>query len=229
LGVASSPTLNATLFGGLIRCRVLKVNPMSSKLASLVLDHGPRSATAKIILMCLADRADANGVCFPSRRDIMERSGVSNSSITNHLRDLERDGWLQRKARFNSSTIFRVNVSRLLALAADRQAQRKLPKGFTPFPEDAQPAQPIENKGDATSCHTDATTWHTDATKKHLNLSNNLPIKGKALVFSDKDFDRYLATSKPGETREMWLARMGDTQAPCAVSPSLGFAMSSGQ
>lgn len=199
---------------------------MSSKLASLVLDHGPRSPSAKIILMCLADRADANGVCFPSRRDVMERSGLSNACITNHLRALERDGWLQRKARFNSSTIFRVNVSRLLALAADRQAQRKLPKGFTPFPEDAQPSQPIENKGDATSCHTDASTWHTDATKKHLNLSNNLPIKGKAFIFSDEDFKRYLATSNPGETRAMWLDRMGAKNSPCSVSPVLAFAES---
>ena len=180
---------------------------MSSKLASLVLDHGPRCASAKLILMCLADRADASGVCFPSRRDLMERTGLGATALTVHLRSLEADKWLQRKQRFNSSTVFRVNVSRLLALAADRERQRKIPAGFVPFPEET--AQPIENKGD------DAKR-HTDDARRHLNLPINLSINK---VLSDVDFKRFLATSRPGETRAAWAARSGKEARSVKVAP----------
>jgi hypothetical protein len=175
---------------------------MSSKLASLVLDHGPRCASAKLILMCLADRADASGVCFPSRRDLMERTGLGATALTVHLRSLEADKWLQRKQRFNSSTVFRVNVSRLLALAADRERQRKIPAGFVPFPEET--SQPIENKGDDAKRHTDDVKRHTDDASRHLNLPINLSINK---VLSDVEFKRFLATSRPGESRVAWAAR----------------------
>jgi len=187
---------------------------MSSKLASLVLDHGPRCASAKLILMCLADRADPSGVCFPSRRDLMERTGLGATALTVHLRSLEADKWLQRKQRFNSSTVFRVNVSRLLALAADRERQRKIPAGFVPFPEET--AQPIENKGDDAKRHTDDAKRHTDDARRHLNLPINLSINK---VLSDVDFKRFLATSRPGESRAAWAARSAKEARSVKVAP----------
>ena len=180
---------------------------MAFNLVALVVNHGPREASAKLVLIILADRANEKAVCFPSRADLMERTGLKASALTVHLRALERDGWLQRKQRFNSSTVFRINVGRLLTLAADREAQRSVPAGFEPFPEEM--AQPIENKGDAVKRHTDATKRHTDAAKQHLNLSlNQSSNPAKALILSEKEWTRYQATALPGETRSAWQKRL---------------------
>lgn len=184
---------------------------MSFKLSALVLEHGPRVASAKLLLICLADRADANGVCFPSRADLMERSGLGRSAVTEHLRALERDGWLQRKQRFQSSNVFRVNVQRLLDLAADREAQRKVPLGFDLFPEEiaANRAQALEKKDDAVKRSQDAGKRSQDAAFPATNLSVNLSLKRPAaLLLSDRDFERYLRDRLPGETRQDWVARV---------------------
>lgn len=142
---------------------------MSFKIAALVMDHGPRDPGEFAVLLVLADRADnETWVCWPSRADLVERSRLSAATVGRKLRALERGGWVARRQRFNSSSVFRLNVPRLLQAAAAREKVRALPDGFAPFAEEAQD---IENKGDD---HSDRGSDHCDQTvdqTDHLNLS----------------------------------------------------------
>lgn len=144
---------------------------MSSKIAGLVLDHGPREHGPMIILLLLAERARTETwVCWPSRRDLEERGRMSSASVTRHLRTLEREGWIARRKRFNQSTVFRVNVPRLLERAAKRESERKTPRGFEPFDEEIA-AQAIEKKGNDQGDHPSDHCEHPSDHGEHLNLS----------------------------------------------------------
>lgn len=146
---------------------------MSFKFTALTLDHGPTDALQKLLLMSLTDRCDEKGVCFPSRDDIIKRTGASYATISRKLRLLEAQGWIQRRRRFNSSTVFRINIQRLLRLDAEATSKRitTVPKGFEPFEDEV--SQPIENKG---TVHSDPTSVHSDthiSSQRTPNLSKN--------------------------------------------------------
>lgn len=142
---------------------------MSMKIASLVVDHGPRDPGEFAVLLVLADRADNDTwVCWPSRADLVERSRLSYATIGRKLRALERAGWIARRKRFNSSSVFRVNVPRLLQAATAREKVRIIPEGFEPFAEELQH---VEIKGND---HSDRSADHCDRSADHqdrLNLS----------------------------------------------------------
>lgn len=146
---------------------------MSFKFTALALDHGPADTFEKVLLMALCDRSNEKGVCWPSRDDLMRRSGASYATVSRKLRILEVKGWIQRKRQYNSSTVFRVNVARLLRLDAEATAQRavSVPKGFEPFEDEA--LQPVENKG---TVHSEPTSVHCDthmSSQGTPNLSKN--------------------------------------------------------
>lgn len=146
---------------------------MSFKYTALALDHGPTDSAEKLLLLALCDRSDESGVCWPTRADLMQRTGASYATISRKLRMLEVQGWIQRQRRFNASTRFRINVSRLHRLEAEATAQRKthVPKGFEPFEDEV--AQPIENKG---TVHSEPTSVHCDthmSSQRTPNLSKN--------------------------------------------------------
>jgi len=149
---------------------------MSFKFTALALDHGPTDPLCKLVLMALCDRANEKAVCWPSRADLLARCNVSAATLSRKLRALESGGWIQRKQRFNSSSVFRINVLRLYEkeTAAVEASKLVLPDGFEPFEEEQRiGAQPIENKGDAHCEHTDAHSEHTDAHCASSNLSIN--------------------------------------------------------
>lgn len=60
-------------------------------------------AAEKAILIALADRADAEGYCFPSYKDISDRSGAHRETISIALNKFEELGLIQRKRRFSKS------------------------------------------------------------------------------------------------------------------------------
>lgn len=70
----------------------------------------PVSSTCKLVLVCLADRADDSGACFPSLRDIIERTGLSERAVRMALAALERSGVLRRDLRVNRSTVYRLQI-----------------------------------------------------------------------------------------------------------------------
>jgi len=157
---------------------------MSFKLTALMLDHGPADPLAKLLAMALCDRADEHGVCWPSRDDLVKRTGASNRTITRKLRVLEVLGYIQRQQRFNDTTRFRVNALKLHQMESAAQAAKlvQVPKGFEPFQEELDTVkmpQAIENKGDGHSVHTDGHTVHTVGHSGHLTYQK--PIKEQRL------------------------------------------------
>lgn len=152
---------------------------MSMKLTALMLEHGPADPLAKLVAMCLTDRANDQNICWPSRDDLIARTGASYATISRKLRLLEVQGYIQRQRRFNNSTVFRINALRLHQAEAEAQRARALavPKGFEPFEEEMAAApvpQAIENKG---SVHSDPPSVHSEPPLVHSEpLTSHKPI-----------------------------------------------------
>lgn len=70
----------------------------------------PCAPTAKLVLVALADRANEAGECFPSVRDMMERTCLKERAIQYALQDLERAGWVRRDFRSGRASNYVVNV-----------------------------------------------------------------------------------------------------------------------
>lgn len=61
--------------------------------------------TTKLVLMMLADyRNFDTGQCNPSQESLALKSGISKSSVSNHLQSLERKGLIKRVAQFAKKT-----------------------------------------------------------------------------------------------------------------------------
>lgn len=183
---------------------------MAFKLTALVLDFGPRDPLSKLLLMALADRADKAGVCFPGRADLVERTGVSDSTITRRLRVLERDGWLQRAKRFQTSNLFRLNVAKLYQAQAEAARRPDVPDGFEPFAEELAAAQAIEKsdngQADPQYGQADGHNGQADHVTSHQSTKQSSDL---AVVLSESDFREYLATRQGSETRAQWAVRLG--------------------
>jgi DNA-binding MarR family transcriptional regulator len=61
---------------------------------------GKLRGNAKLVLLALADHADERGVCWPGRRGIAEKVGISASTVTRLLAQLEAGGLVGRHPRF---------------------------------------------------------------------------------------------------------------------------------
>lgn len=64
--------------------------------------------TTKFVLVVMGDRADHEGYCWPSRRDIAEKTGLSERSVSRAISDLEENGYIKivprrRKDGFKAS------------------------------------------------------------------------------------------------------------------------------
>ncbi|WP_117232517.1 helix-turn-helix domain-containing protein [Vibrio maerlii] len=59
------------------------------------------SATSKLILLKMADNADARGVCFPSSEYLAQYCEVSLRTVKRHLIALEQQGFIRRVKRFD--------------------------------------------------------------------------------------------------------------------------------
>lgn len=68
------------------------------------------TATQKAILLALADRADAEGCCFPSWDDIARRSCASRNTVWSALRKFEEMGLLVKTRRYSQSTVYRLKI-----------------------------------------------------------------------------------------------------------------------
>lgn len=69
------------------------------------------TSTQKAVLIALADRADAQGRCFPSYEDIMTRSCASRNAVSRALASLVELGLIVKEPRFNKSTIYTLSLS----------------------------------------------------------------------------------------------------------------------
>jgi len=50
------------------------------------------SPTARLVLLCLADHADEDGVCWPSQARIARKTGLSERAVRDALKVLDTDG-----------------------------------------------------------------------------------------------------------------------------------------
>ena len=139
---------------------------MSGRITGLALDNFHTGGSVKLVLLALAEHAGGDGQCFPSYHQIANRACCSKATVARALRSLEKGGWIQRRQRSNSTTIFRLNVVRLEALDAERRrvAKLELVPDWPLFPEE-EAAQPIENNPEP---HNEATEPHSyDTTPCH--------------------------------------------------------------
>lgn len=68
----------------------------------------------KFVLVALADFADEAGSCYPGQERISRMTGLSASTVRRSIRDLEEDGLLESKPRFEgghrTSNRYRLNI-----------------------------------------------------------------------------------------------------------------------
>ena len=62
--------------------------------------EGKLRGNAKLVLLALADHADEKGVCWPGRKGVAEKVGITPSAVTRLLGQLEAGGLVRREPRF---------------------------------------------------------------------------------------------------------------------------------
>lgn len=145
-----------------------------------------KHSSDKLTLLCLAEHADKDGYCFPGRETMAQFTCLSLATLTRCVRRLEKTGYLSVKREPNKVNRYQINVAKLelLKLDHDKRMSAKKSADRDQFPEDAilrERLQAIENKP---SAHGDTSTAHgdtSDSSPCDPNLSDNLPIKLKAL------------------------------------------------
>ncbi|MFA0712129.1 helix-turn-helix domain-containing protein [Vibrio splendidus] len=93
---------------------------------SLILSFIPLktgSPISKLVLLKLADNADARGVCFPSLNYLAQYCEVSVRTVKRHVNELERQGFVKRIKRFDDSGRQRSNIYQL-RLPSDSHIQQ---------------------------------------------------------------------------------------------------------
>ncbi len=81
------------------------------------------SPISKLVLLKLADNADARGVCFPSLNYLAQYCEVSVRTVKRHVNELEKQGFVKRIKRFDDSGRQRSNIYQL-RLPSDSHIQQ---------------------------------------------------------------------------------------------------------
>lgn len=104
----------------------------------------PVKGTKKLVLLCLADHADADGECWPALDLICERTGVSRSYAQDTIRTLAlEDKLIERSPRFRENESQSSNLYRLLmADSSERDSEAKLSAGRAGGPGGQGPQGP---------------------------------------------------------------------------------------
>lgn len=118
-------------------------------------------STTKFVLVVIADRANHEGVCWPSRKDIAERTGLSERSVTRAIDELKSDGLIQVKEQRRKDGYKTNNLYQLIS--GDRESPKE---------------QPIETEQDI-SCDTESGDNLSGDTQSNSQgtqcLDNNYP------------------------------------------------------
>ncbi|CAG8998073.1 MAG: hypothetical protein CENE_00004 [Candidatus Celerinatantimonas neptuna] len=95
---------------------------MSIKLMTQVWDASTFKGNTKLVMLCLADFANDEGLCWPSIATIAKKCSVSSSTVKAQIRDLIRAGFLKVQQRLkrtdegkvtNDSNLYQIIVSAL--------------------------------------------------------------------------------------------------------------------
>ncbi len=90
----------------------------------------PYKPTPKVILLGLCDNANDQGECYPSLKTLSNKSSVGSSNLNYVLNTLETIGLFSREKRkrengSNTSTLYRINLSKLVTVAHSLGEDRK--------------------------------------------------------------------------------------------------------
>lgn len=106
------------------------------------------SPISKLVLLKLADNADAHGLCFPSYDYLAQYCEVSVRTVKHHVNQLESLGFLSKLSRFDKRGRQRSNLYQLQMPAG---AHIELAKNFTGVNENAAP--PEGDQSAPITCH----------------------------------------------------------------------------
>src|SRR5690606_13330261 len=70
--------------------------------------NAPFEGAVLLILLSLADQANDSGECWPSMAYTASRARCSTRYARQVVKDLERDGWLERTLRPGQPTLYKV-------------------------------------------------------------------------------------------------------------------------
>jgi len=188
---------------------------MSNRIFQAVWDNGPQSRSEMLVLMVLADSADAEtGECFPSLRRIAQGARMSVRTAQLTLRALESEGWIVTSERLRSngsraSSVYRVQIDKL-GLAPIRKGAAKTAGGGAKTAP--LPPQKLHPTGGAETAP----------------LEQTINNKGPAALFVDLFSEWQNLPGVPGQTKLEWSAYkesrgdFGDTGKPKARRPEAG-------
>ena len=124
---------------------------------SLILSFIPLktgSPISKLVLLKLADNADARGVCFPSLNYLAQYCEVSVRTVKRHLNELEKQGFVKRIKRFDKKGRQRSNLYQLRLPSGCHIEQSDLDRAGSDKAESEQPElTPSLPQGDHSDTH----------------------------------------------------------------------------
>ena len=121
---------------------------MSNRIFQAVWDQGPLSRSEMLVLMVLADSADAEtGECFPSLRRIAQGARMSVRTAQLTLRALEDDEWISTAERLRldgsrSSTLYTVQIEKLGLAPLQKRGAKTAPPPAKTAPGGVQKLHP---------------------------------------------------------------------------------------
>ena len=130
----------------------------------IVLNHVELQPAQKMILMALADRADAEGVCWPSIGEIAHRTCQSERTVLRHIAALKDLGLLtsqQRRYRTakgdtrQASNVYHLNLTGMLAGNFDSRPKREKTSSGPGCQSVTQENVPAENLQVNPGCQSD--------------------------------------------------------------------------
>ena len=88
---------------------------MSVKLSGFILDTN-LPPTETLLMLALADYADEQGVCWPSKETLARRSRISKRTVDKYVNQLAKNGWLSvEKNGGRKSNCYRLNIDKIFS------------------------------------------------------------------------------------------------------------------
>ena len=111
---------------------------MSIKLSGFIFDTD-LPPTETLLMLALADFADQNGRCWPSKETLAHRSRVSKRTVDKYIKRLAEDGWLKVESMGGrKSNIYYLNIDKIYA-EGNRQPCKTCTPEIAPTVQDLHP------------------------------------------------------------------------------------------
>ena len=91
---------------------------MSVKIMSDVFENSKTEGNARLVLLCLADCANDEGVCWPSIKTLSRKANISEETTRKFLHVFEKIGLVETEERFNplgrrTSNTYKINLEKI--------------------------------------------------------------------------------------------------------------------